>query len=136
MSIGVKGKEWYDDGKLTAYENDPSVGFKTCLWSVAQSKILIEQALQKAKLNKNNIQFYATNQGTGWFRSVTQILAGLDQTKFYDTFQNYAGLIACNVPISLYFAYKNTLINKGDNIAIYTPGSGLQALSIIMSSAI
>ncbi|RUQ94635.1 3-oxoacyl-ACP synthase III family protein [Legionella septentrionalis] len=136
MAIGVPQKCWYDTGKLEVYEQDASVGFNTCLWSVQQSKCLTEQALNNTSLSIDDIQFFATNQGNLWFRSTTQNLIGLKNAHYVDTFQDYGGLIACNVPVSLYLGYKNNLIKKGDNMVFYTPGSGLQALSLIISSAI
>lgn len=129
---GIAGKNWYDEGKIKTFFANPTHGLRMISDAIKQSQTLLEQNLIEAKLDKAQINFYAGHQGVKWFRAATQKAMGLEHAATYDTFPVYASLVGANVPLVLYFAKENKLINKNDYIASFTPGTGVTATSTIL----
>jgi 3-oxoacyl-[acyl-carrier-protein] synthase-3 len=132
FTTGVPGKQWYEEGQIKTHILNVASGPLLNFNAVEQSKILIELALHESSLDKSEIQFYAGHQGMSWFRQVTQKAIGILHAKTYDTFAMHASLVGCNIPLVLYKALQNKLLNKGDTLAAFSPGSGMTASGIVM----
>lgn len=129
---GIPGKNWYDEGRIKTYVSNIASGPMLNFHAVEQSKILIEMALKEADLQKSDIQFYAGHQGMSWFRQVTQKAIGINSASTYDTFGMHASLVGANIPLVLYNGIQNKLLKKGDNVAAFSPGSGMTATGMLM----
>ncbi|HEV2524445.1 MAG TPA: 3-oxoacyl-[acyl-carrier-protein] synthase III C-terminal domain-containing protein [Gammaproteobacteria bacterium] len=132
FTTGIPGKRWYDEGRIKTHILDVSSGPLLNFNAVEQSKLLIESALVDAHLEKAALQFYAGHQGMSWFREVTQKTIDIPHAKSYDTFGMHASLVGANIPLVLCLAAQNNLLKKGDNIAAFSPGSGMTASGMIM----
>ncbi|HXH55140.1 MAG TPA: 3-oxoacyl-[acyl-carrier-protein] synthase III C-terminal domain-containing protein [Gammaproteobacteria bacterium] len=131
FTTGIPGKRWYDEGRIKAHVLNVSSGPLLNFNGVEQSKLLIESALVDAHLEKSALQFYAGHQGMSWFREVTQKAIGIPHATSYDTFSMTASLVGANLPLVLYSAAQNNLLKKGDNVAAFSPGSGMTAAGMI-----
>jgi len=132
FTTGVPGKRWYDEGRIKTYILHVSSGPLLNFNAVEQSKLLIESALLESRLDKSELQFYAGHQGMSWFREVTQKAIGIPRANTYDTFGKYASLVGSNIPLVLSLAAQNNILKRGDNVAAFSPGSGMTASGMIM----
>ncbi len=132
FTTGIPGKRWYDEGRIRTHILNVSSGPLLNFNAVEQSKVLVESALVDAHLEKSALQFYAGHQGMSWFREVTQKAIGIPHANSYDTFGMHASLVGANIPLVLCLAAQNNLLKKGDNVAAFSPGSGMTASAMIM----
>jgi len=132
FTTGIPGKRWYDEGRIRTYVLSIASGPLLNFQAVEQSKLLVEGALLEARLEKSEVQFYAGHQGMSWFREVTQKAIGIEHASSFDTFGMHASLVGCNIPLVLYHAVQKKLLNKGDNVAAFSPGSGMTASGMVM----
>lgn len=136
FTTGIPGKQWYDEGRIKTYILSVNSGPLLNFNAVEQSKLLIESALRESHMNKSELQFYAGHQGMSWFRGVTQKAIGIPNANTYDTFSDHASLVGANIPLVLALGAQNNLLKKGDNVAAFSPGTGMTASGMIMKWAL
>jgi 3-oxoacyl-[acyl-carrier-protein] synthase-3 len=93
---------------------------------------VVHEALDRAQLAPDAVDFYASHQATPWFRRVTQKYAGLEAARYSDTFEWTGHVSACNVPLSLVSGEREGLLKDGDVVATYAGGTGLTWSSTII----
>jgi 3-oxoacyl-[acyl-carrier-protein] synthase III len=121
---GIPGKRWYDEGRAIAYPANPPAARRMFLSLVTFAKEVCGAALAKASMTPADIAFYASHQGTSWFRAVTQSALQLTRAKFVDTFAETASIYSSNIPLSLYVARREGLLTSGDNVLMFSGGGG------------
>ena len=131
LMLGSPGQHWYD-AKVTTYFINPAEAVRVVVTGFVQGKSIIEAALAKANLKKEDVDFFVGHQGSAWFRRVSQKFSGLEHAKFFDTFPIYSGIVGVNMPAILYNAHKNKLIKKNDILATYAPATGFVGYSSVI----
>jgi 3-oxoacyl-[acyl-carrier-protein] synthase-3 len=76
--------------------------------------------------------FYASHQATSWFRRVTQGAFQLEHAKTLDTFPWAGSLSAANLPMVLYTAHKEGLLEQDDLVATFCGGTGITYSSLVL----
>jgi 3-oxoacyl-[acyl-carrier-protein] synthase III len=127
----VPGRAWYEEGRICYHVRDPERAQRTNLAAADRGKLVVEEALQQAGAQPEDIGFYASHQATSWFRRVTQEHYGLTHARFADTFAWTGSLGAASIPISLSVGVQQGLLRNDDLVCLFAGGAGL-----IWSSAV
>jgi 3-oxoacyl-[acyl-carrier-protein] synthase-3 len=132
LVTGCPGARWHDGEKLTLYiENHGSA--RTMLLKVADMGAeVVNEALGRAGVSREQVGFYASHQATSWFRKATQAFIGLPNAKSCDTFAWTGSLGPANIPLVLAMGEREGLLRTDDVVAMYTGGSGITWSSLIL----
>lgn len=129
--VGNPGGHW-TQGDIYAYLNDKDRS-RRMLEGVADLGLdVVLPALEKAGLEPEDIDFYASHQASAWFREVTQEVLGLQRAKSLDTFPWAGSVAAANLPLVMGTAEREGLLVDGDLVAMYSGGSGVTYSSTIL----
>ncbi len=93
---------------------------------------LCHGAADDAGVSLKDVQFFAVPTPTAWFASFAQKKLGLAPHQTIDTFRRFTNTGPVLTPANLYFAAKDGLIEKGDNVMFLTIGSVSTAGAILM----
>jgi 3-oxoacyl-[acyl-carrier-protein] synthase-3 len=121
---GIPGKHWFDDGRVIGYPANPPAARRMFLSIVTFAKDVCGAALSRANVKPEEVAYYASHQGTAWFREVTQTAIGLTRAKYVDTFADTASVYSSNIPLSLYLGRRNGLLAPGDTVLMFSGGGG------------
>jgi 3-oxoacyl-[acyl-carrier-protein] synthase-3 len=90
------------------------------------------QALKKASLPPNEVDFFATHQETGWLRAATQEHLGASRARSCDTFPWTGTIGPASVPLCLATAEREGLLKDGEIIAASSGGAGMTIAGIVL----
>jgi 3-oxoacyl-[acyl-carrier-protein] synthase-3 len=124
LLAGVPGGMWFDEGRAILYSDRPERQREVLARVCASSSDVIASALAEAEFGTDDVDFYAGHQGTWWYRRVTQENAGLGAARALDTFEEFASMAACNIPLILSLALERKLIDDGDIVVTHAGGNG------------
>lgn len=132
LALGVPGKPWWEDGAITTYAVDRT-HTRTMLVTLAdRAKDSVAAALDRARLSADQVDFYASHQGTAWFTRVTAEHAGLAHARTLATFAQLGNMNSVNVPYILASAEKNGLLADGANVVTFSGGLGETWSSLVL----
>lgn len=126
------GRRWFDAGTVVGYVADREAAVRLALSLPVVGKAVVDRALQQAGHSPEQVDFYASHQGTHWFRRVTQEHIGLINARSFDSYEFTASLSSANIPFCMAMAERNGLLREGDLVATYSGGSGITAGASIM----
>ncbi|HTL33527.1 MAG TPA: 3-oxoacyl-[acyl-carrier-protein] synthase III C-terminal domain-containing protein [Kofleriaceae bacterium] len=121
---GIPGKHWFDDGRVIGYPANPPAARRMFLQLATFAKDVCGAAMAKANVSPADVAFYASHQGTAWFREVTQSALGLTAARFVDTFAETSSVYSSNIPLCLYIAEREGLLASGDLVLMFSGGGG------------
>jgi len=124
LVAGIPGKHWYDEGRVVAYPANTEALKRMFLSLVTTSKDVGASALAAAKVRPDEVNFYASHQGTAWFRELSQEVLGLENARFVDTWADTASVYSSNVPLCLYIGHRDGLVRRGDVVMMLSGGGG------------
>ena len=93
---------------------------------------VVRAALEDAKLEEDDVDFYACHQGIAWLRAVTQEAAGLGHARSVDTYMKTGNLGSPNIPVVLAEAEEKGLLHDGDLVVTHAGGSGVTYSSLVL----
>jgi len=128
----VRGKHWYEDGRVFLHMNDPIGMGDILLRTVDVSRESIETALARAHVAPGDIDVFAMHQGMPWLRHLVQDQAGLTKARAVDTFRATAHLFAAFVPSTLFAAERDGILTSGDLVVIAGGGNGMTYGATVM----
>jgi 3-oxoacyl-[acyl-carrier-protein] synthase-3 len=129
--LGNCAGRWYDDVPVRAYAPDPPATRRMIVCAADLAAELIGSSLDAARLRTSDVAFYACHQPTSWFRRVTQAHSGLEHAKSADTFRFAGSVVGSNVPLQLAIAERESLVSKGDLLAMFGIASGMTACATL-----
>jgi 3-oxoacyl-[acyl-carrier-protein] synthase III len=121
---GIPGKRWYDEGRVIAYPDNTEALKRMFLSLVSNSKDVGASALERANVQPSEVNFYASHQGTAFFRELSQRVLGLSNAKFVDTWEDTASVYSSNIPLCLYLGQRDGLLKRGDIVTMLSGGGG------------
>jgi 3-oxoacyl-[acyl-carrier-protein] synthase-3 len=124
LVAGIPGKRWYDEGRVIAYPANMEALKRMFLSLITNTKDVGRPALADANVNPSEVNFYASHQGTAWFRENTQRVLGLSNAKFVDTWPDTASVYSSNIPLCLYVGQRDGLLARGDIVTMLSGGGG------------
>jgi 3-oxoacyl-[acyl-carrier-protein] synthase III len=80
--------------------------------------------LTRAQVAPEQVDFYASHQGTAWFREATQAALGLSRARFVDTWEDTASVYSSNIPLCLHMGRQNGSLSRGDTTLMFSGGGG------------
>ncbi|MCX8059035.1 MAG: ketoacyl-ACP synthase III [Spirochaetes bacterium] len=86
--------------------------------------IATEKALQKAGLNKSDIDLYIPHQANKRIIEAVANFFEVDVNKVFITVDKYANISSATIPIALYDAIEQKAIKKGDKVLLTAFGAG------------
>jgi 3-oxoacyl-[acyl-carrier-protein] synthase-3 len=125
LVYGVPGKRWYDEGRVFLYSEDRPGARKMVLSLIDRAQESVGDALKQAGVTPQQIDFFASHQGSSWLRRVCNDHLGLVNARGIDTFEWTGSLLAANVPMQLEVGAREGLLRDGDLVAIYAGGVGI-----------
>ncbi len=132
LVTGCPGKSWYNADRPFLHTEDTKAARKMLLSICDMGKEVLDDAIAKAGMKPEDIQFYATHQSTHWFRKVTQEYIGLKKAKSFDSFSWTGSLAASNVPFMMAMGEREGLLNDNDIVAMFSGGGGLTYSGIVL----
>lgn len=133
LTCGVKGKSWWDDGRVYAYAPNGRSSREMLLNLVDCAQEAVGAALAQAGLRPDDVDFYACHQPTAWLRQVTQPELGLSRAKSLDTFRWAGTLSGANLPLVMHAARKEGMLVDGDVVAMFSGGTGMTWSGTVMT---
>ncbi|MHB8872188.1 MAG: 3-oxoacyl-ACP synthase III family protein [Myxococcaceae bacterium] len=121
----IPGKEWFDEGRPVLHVEDRAAAHRMFLGAADFGKEVLDACLAEAGLSPADVGFFASHQGTSWFRGVVQEYAGLTNAKSVDTYPWAGSLTGCNIPLVLHVAQREGLLRDGEVVAMYSGGTGI-----------
>lgn len=132
LVLGVPGKRWWEDGRSSFHAVDQVATRQMLLGIVDHAADAVARALAAAQLSADDVDFYASHQGTPWLTEVTQRAAGLTRARTRVTFPDLANMSSVNVPMILALAEQDGALVDGDVVATFTGGTGETWSSLIL----
>ena len=130
--VNVPGGHWYDTARPIVCTESPESVHAMLMGIPDSAKSTITQALSRAGLSPEDVDFYAAHQAFPWYRSVTQTYSGLNHARSVDTFAWAGSLAAANIPLVLATAERQGLLKPDDIVVTQTGGSGLTHASLVI----
>lgn len=129
---GVRGKEWYEEGRVTSYSMDPAAARRQFHELPGVARELTERALDKAGLEKADIHFWGCHQATPWMPELTRSYVGLSAARTLSIFKQTASISGANIGLAMQIAEKENLVRSGDLVAMHSGAAGMTASSLII----
>ena len=82
------------------------------------------KALEKAQLDKNDVDFFLSHQPSYWAHDAWRKELGLPDDKSLHTFGIYGNLASTSIPVSMFHALKGNRIKDGDVVMLASSGAG------------
>ncbi len=92
----------------------------------------IHDALHEAGHKPDEVDYYASHQGTVWLSKVTQEYAGMSNARSFSIFPLLASLSTSNVPTVLAFGEREGMLRDGDLVVMQAGGGGVTNVSLVM----
>jgi 3-oxoacyl-[acyl-carrier-protein] synthase-3 len=92
--------------------------------SIDQMTPVMLDAIQKAGLNKEEIDFFLSHQPCHWAHDAWRKSLELDKDQSHQTFEIYGNIASTSIPASMYHAVMENKLEKGDNVLIASSGAG------------
>lgn len=125
LGTAMGGQPWFGAGEVRIRALEPLLGRSMLLRSADMGREVIDEALAAAEVTRDEVAFYAGHQANRWFREVTQAHAGLDRSRFLDTYQWTGNLAGAGLPVVLANAQQAKQLRHGDNLVLYAGGGGM-----------
>jgi 3-oxoacyl-[acyl-carrier-protein] synthase-3 len=132
LVLGVPGRHWWELGEVTTYTLDREHTRNMIRTLVERAGETITEALHKASVARESVDFYASHQGTVWFAKATAAQAGLDVAKTLNTFPSLANMNSVNTPYVLAMGVRNGMVRDGSIVVTFSGGLGETWSSIVM----
>lgn len=129
---GVRGRAWYDEGRVCMYSAEPSAARRTFLEIADKADEVVGTALALAGLRPSDVDFFGVHQGTSWARLLLTDHLGLVNAKSIETFAWAASIFAGNIPLALSIAEKEGILRPGHVVAMFAGGAGLAYSSAVL----
>lgn len=132
LHTGVPGGRWFNEGRSILFSERPERQQEVVERVCESSRDVITSALAAAKIDRQDVDFYAGHQGTWWYRHVTQHTAGLDHARTIDSFWCNGSMAACNIPMCWSLALDRGLLHDGDIVVTHAGGNGSTWSALVM----
>ncbi|MEO8699390.1 MAG: 3-oxoacyl-[acyl-carrier-protein] synthase III C-terminal domain-containing protein [Kofleriaceae bacterium] len=124
LVLGVPGARWWEPGAITTHAVDKA-HTRTMLVTLAdRAAEAIAMALTEAGVRRDEVELYASHQGTAWFTKLTAQCAGISHAKTLVTFPALGNMNSVNVPYILATAEAQGLVRDGAIAVTFSGGLG------------
>jgi 3-oxoacyl-[acyl-carrier-protein] synthase III len=123
LVLGSPGKRWMDDA-CTTYSEDPKANMNMVANICNRGGTVVREALTKAGLTPEQVDFYISHQAFKWLRPVSQAASGCTNAKHVDIFHYLGTASSVNLPIQLAVGEKEGLLKPGQLVACFQGGTG------------
>jgi 3-oxoacyl-[acyl-carrier-protein] synthase-3 len=124
LVLGVENKRWWHDGPITLHARDRA-HTRAMLFSLAdRASSAIRAVAREARIDLDEVDFYASHQGTAWFTRVTAQIAGLAHAGTITTFPQFANLNSANIPMILSIAEREHMLRDDTVVVTFSGGVG------------
>lgn len=128
----VPGGRWYDGGRVVACNEDRDASRRSQLEAPDMAKPVVLDALEKAGLRPEDVDFFACHQPTNWFLPVTKEHCRLVNAKTAPTFSWTGSLSSSNLPMQLTVATREKLLERGDVVVLFTVAGGMTLTAAVL----
>jgi len=132
LIASVRGKHWYDEGRVYLHMNDPVGMGDILLRTVDVTCESIATTLERAQIAPGDVDVFAMHQGMPWLRQLVQDHAGLTRARSISTFGATAHLFGAFVPSTLFAAEREGVLKSGDRVVIAGGGNGMTYGATVM----
>ncbi|MGH9197925.1 MAG: 3-oxoacyl-ACP synthase III family protein, partial [Acidimicrobiia bacterium] len=126
------GGRWFDGDKIEFYIHDRDAAVRLVLSLPEIGRQVVEKALGEAGYRADQVDFYASHQGTHWLRRVTQEHIGLNRARYFDSYEFTTSLTASNLPFVMAMAEREGILRDGDLVAMFSGGSGITVSGTVL----
>jgi 3-oxoacyl-[acyl-carrier-protein] synthase-3 len=92
---------------------------------------VVSQALEKAEMKKDDIDFFVTHQPVAWTGETWRKAVGVPEDKFYETFRKYGNIATAAAATNFTEALEKNLIKTGDKVLIASSGAGENHIAVL-----
>jgi 3-oxoacyl-[acyl-carrier-protein] synthase-3 len=124
ITLGVPGRRWWEDGACTIHAPNREHTRAMLLNLVDRAGESIAKTLAATGLSREDVDFYASHQGTVWFTEATAAEAGLDRAKTIVTFPSFGNMASASIPLVLAIGEREGLIRDGSIVVTFAGGAG------------
>ena len=132
LVLGVPGRRWWELGEVTSFSLDREHTRMMIRTLIQRAGETIGEALDKAGVDRQKVDFYASHQGTAWLAKATAAQAGLDRAEAPNTFPKLANMNSVNVPYVLARGVADGQIKDDSIVVTFSGGLGETWSSIVM----
>jgi 3-oxoacyl-[acyl-carrier-protein] synthase III len=132
LVMGVPDHQWYDDGRVVVYIADRDKVSAMFLSMAGEVDVLVERALGRAGVRRDQVRFFAAHQGTAWIGAAFQSHLGVDAAERVDTFPWAASVAGCNLPLILDTAVREGRLHDGDLVLGFSGAVGQTVGALVL----
>lgn len=132
LVLGVPGRRWFELGEITTHSLDREHTRHMIRTLIERAGSTVTDALAKAEVDRQRVDFYAPHQCTAWFAHATCAYAGLDRAQTLNTFPSFANMNSVNVPFVLAMGAREGMIRDDSIVTTFSGGLGETWSSIVM----
>lgn len=124
IAVGVPGKRWFDDGKTTLYCPNREHTRAMLVDLADHARDAIHDAIAAAGATREQVDFYASHQGTAWLTEVTARHAGISHANTVVTFPVFGNMNSANLPMILAIAEREGQLRDDHLVVTFAGGAG------------
>lgn len=128
----VRGGRWYDDGRISLHRGDLASAFRSFAETADLAGAIIAAALDDAGVRADEIDFFASHQGTPWLRQVVMQHCGLSRARSIDMMHRTGYLFGASVPFVLEQAQREGQLSGGQLVLVLGGGVGVTTTAAVM----
>lgn len=121
----VPTRNWFDEGRAVLHVEDRGAAHRMFLAAADLGKEVLDDCLSQIGAGPQDVDFFASHQGTSWFRRVVQEHVEFTNARTVDTYAWAGSLTGCNIPLVLGVAEREGLLKDDDLVAMYSGGTGI-----------
>jgi 3-oxoacyl-[acyl-carrier-protein] synthase-3 len=124
LVMSVPGGNWFDEGRPRFHVGDAAQMQQVFLGTADVCKQSIDEALRRASIAPEAVDFLCMHQGAPWLRDVLREHAGLVNARTVETFSKTAHLLSAILPSGLAEATRQGLLKDDDIVVMVAGGPG------------
>lgn len=124
LVLGVPGRRWWEAGEIVLHSVDRQHTRMMVMSLLDRGRDAIARCLAEAGLTTEDVEFFATHQGTAWFTRATAEHAGVEHARTVVTFPQLGNLNSANIPVILAMAERDGLLRDGSVVVTFSGGVG------------
>ncbi len=132
LIASVRGKRWYDEGKVVLHRGDLASARRSFLETADRAAEIVAPALARAGITADQVEFFAAHQGTPWLREVTMEFTGMTRARYCDIFSKMGYLFGASIPFVLERAHCEGLVNEGQLVLALGGGVGATTTAMVL----
>ncbi len=110
--------------RLFATVTDPLAGILPAAKTASYCRQCCAPLLDRFEVRPDEVDLVVASQPAHWYGAACAEALSIDPARVHQTFEDYAHVMVCSVPLNLWDAHRRGRIEQGDLVLLYASGAG------------